>query len=97
MLVMDLTEEKTEEITMLGNKQNSNNKTGTDSTETEKSEKNISKKRSEPSSDKPNAKDMKIKLPVPKSDEESLSSMSRSHEDDSIPREKKTRTFSHCA
>ena len=31
---------------------------------------------------------MKITLPLPKSDEKILSSMSRSYEDDSIPREK---------
>ena len=85
---MDLTEEKIEEKTMAGNLKKSDNKTGTDSTETEKSEKNISKKRSETSSDKPNPKYMKITLPVPKSDEKILSSMSRSHEDYSIPRKK---------
>ena len=85
---MDLTEEKREEIIMAGNIKKSDNKTGIDSTETEKSEKTISKKRSEPSSDKPNPKDMKLTLPVPKSDKRSLSRMSRSHEDDSIPRKK---------
>ena len=85
---MDLTEDKSEEITMAGNNKKSENKAGTDPTETEKSEKNISKKRSEPSSDKPNPKDMKITLPAPKSDEKIFSSMSRSHEYDSIPRKK---------
>ena len=73
---------------MAGNIKKSENKTGADSTETEKSEKNISKKRSEPSSDKPNPKYMKTTLPVPKSDKKSLSRMSRWHEDDSIPRKK---------
>ena len=56
-------------MTMAGNKKRSENKTGDDSTETEKSKKTTSKKRSEPSSDKPNPKDMKITLTVPKSDE----------------------------
>ena len=68
---MDLTEEIREEMTMAG-KKNSENKTGDDSTETEKSEKTISKKRSEPSSDKPNPKYMKIKLPLSKSDEKTI-------------------------
>ena len=59
----------------------------------------ISKKRSEPSSDKPNQKYMKITLTVPKSDKKILLSMSRSHEDARIPRsfKKNIRTFSHCA
>ena len=81
------------------NEKKSDNKTGDDSIETEKSEKTISKKRSEPSSDKPNPKDMKITLPLSKSDEKSFSRMSL--EDDRIPRkpskkEEKTGTFSHC-
>ena len=42
------------------------------------------KKRSEPSSDKPNPKDIKITLPLSKSDEERFSSMSQ--EDERIPR-----------
>ena len=42
MLVMDLTEEKREDITMAGKK--SDNKTGSDTTETEKSKKTINKK-----------------------------------------------------
>ena len=71
-MVKDLTEEKIEKKAMAGNIKKSDNKTGTDSTETEKSEKTISKKRSEPSSDKPNPKDMKITLPVPESDEKKL-------------------------
>ena len=68
---MDLTEEKIEEITMAENKIKLDNKTGPDTTETEKSEKTISKKRSKPSSDKTNPKDIKITLLVPKSDEKS--------------------------
>ena len=69
---------------MKGNMKIKENKTGDDSIETEKSEKTISKKRSEPSSDKPNPKDMKITLPLSKSDEESFSSMLQ--EDDIITR-----------
>ena len=86
---------------MSGNEKISENKTGDDSTETENSEKTIGEKRSEPSSDKPNPKDMKITLPLSKSDEKSFSSMSQ--EDDRIPRKpgkkekEKNRTFSHCA
>ena len=81
---MYLTEEIREEMTMAGNNKNSENKTGDDSTETEKSDKTISKKISEPSSDKPNPKDMKITLPLSKSDKKSFSSMSQ--EDHRIPR-----------
>ena len=70
---MDLTNDKSEEIKMSGNnKKTSENKTGTDSTETEKPEKTISKKISEPSLDKPNPKDTKITLPAPKSDEKAF-------------------------
>ena len=54
---MDLPEDIREEMTMSGNKK-SENKTGDYSTEIENSEKTISKKRSEPSSDKPNPKYM---------------------------------------
>ena len=90
---MDLTEEIREEMTMSGNKKISENKTGDDSTETENSEKTISKKRSEPSSDKPNPKDMKITLPLSKSDENSFSNMSRlSCEYDKITKKKKPNT-----
>ena len=40
--------------------------------------------------DKPNTKDMKITLPLSKSDENRFSKMSRlSHEDDKIPKKKK--------
>ena len=81
---MDLTEEIREKMTMDENIKKSENKTGDDSTETEKSEKTISRKRSEPSSDKPNPKDTKITLPLSKSDEKSFLRMS--HEDDRIPR-----------
>ena len=87
---MDLTEEIREEMTMSGNKKISENKTGDDSTETENLEKTISKKISEPSSDKPNPKDMKITLPLSKSDDNSFSKISRlSHKDYKIPKKKK--------
>ena len=74
---MDLTEEIREEVTMSGNIQIKENKTGYDSTETENSEKSKSNKRYEPSLDKPNPKDMKITLPLSKCDENSFSNMSR--------------------
>ena len=65
-MFIDLTEEIREEVTMSGNIKITENKTGDDSTETEDSEKNISKKRSEPSPDKPYPKHMKITSPIPK-------------------------------
>ena len=78
MLVVDIIEEIREE----------------DSTETENSEKSKSNKISEPQLDKPNPKDMKIALPLSKSDDHSFSNMSRlSHEDDKICKKKKTRTI----
>ena len=80
---MDITEEIREEVTMRG-----------DSTETENSEKYKSNKRSEPSLDKPNPKDMKITLPLSKSDNHSFSNMSRlSQEDYKIPRKKNQRQY----
>ena len=57
---MDLTEEIREEVTTVGNIKITENKTGDDSIETENSEKTKSNKRSEPSLDEPNPKDMKI-------------------------------------
>ena len=74
---MDITEEIREEITMSGNIKITEDKKGDDSIETEKSEKYKGKKRSEPSLDKPNSKDMKIILPLSKSDDHSFSNMSR--------------------
>ena len=59
---MDITEEIREEF-----------KTGDDSTGTENSKKSKINKRSEPSLDKPNPKDMKITLPLSKSDDHSFS------------------------
>ena len=70
---MDLTEEIREKMTRSGNKKISENKTGDDSTETENSEKTISNKKYEPSSDKPNPEDMKLTSPSSKSDENSFS------------------------
>ena len=71
---------------------------GTGSTETEKPEKNISKKRSEPSSDKHNPKDMKITLPLSKSDEKDFQACQKKMtEFQRILVRKKNRTFSHCA
>ena len=91
---MDLTEEIREEITMIGNIKITENKTGDDSTETENSEKIKSKKRSEPFSEKPNPKYMKIPLPLSKSDESSFSNMSRlSQEDYKIPKKKNQRQY----
>ena len=70
-----------------------NTKVG-DTTDTDTSEKSKSKKRSEPSLDKPNTKDMKIKLPLLKSDDHSFSNMSRLlQEDFKIPKKKKTKTI----
>ena len=53
----------------------------------------MSKKRSEPSSDKPNPKDVKITLPLSKSDENRFSNMSRlSQEGYKITKKKKPKT-----
>ena len=91
---MDIIEQIGEEVTMRGNIKTTENKPGDDSTETENSEKYKSNKRSEPSLDKPNPKDMKITLPLSKSDDHRFSNMSRlSHEDEKIPKKKKTRTI----
>ena len=49
---MDSTEDKSQEKTMAENKRTSENKAGTDSTDKENPGKTISKKRSEPSSNK---------------------------------------------
>ena len=90
---MDITEVIREEVTLSGNKKITEKK-GDDSTETENSEKSKSNKRSEPLLDKPNPKDMKITLTVPKSDENIFLSMSRlSHEDEKIPKKNKTKTI----
>ena len=77
---------------MSGKLKTTENKKGGDTTDTEKSDKSKSKKRSESSLDKDDPKDMKITLPSSKSDDHSLSSMSKfSRENDRIPREKKQR------
>ena len=91
---MDMIEEIREEVTMRGNIKITENKTGGDSTETENSENSKSNKRSEPSLDKPNPTYMKITLPLSKNNDHSFSKMSRlSHEDDKIPKKKKTKTI----
>ena len=91
---MDLTEEIREEVKMSGNIKITENKTGDDPTETDTPEKSKSKKRSEPSLDEHNPKDTKIALPLPKSDENSFSNMSRlSQEDCKIPKKKKSKTI----
>ena len=77
---MDLTEEIIEEMTT-ARKTNSENKTGDDSTETENTEKKLSKKRSEPSSDKPNPKYMKITFPLSKSDEKNFQACHKTKDD----------------
>ena len=90
--MMDSTEDKSQDKTMDENKKTSENKSGTDSTETENPDKYKSNKISEPSLDKPNPKDTKITLPLSKRDDHSFSNMSRlSHEDDKIPKKKKKR------
>ena len=70
-----------------------------DSTETEKSEKTISKKISEPLSDKPNPKDMKMTLPLSKSDEKYFQACHKKMTEflGSLVRKNNTKTFSHCA
>ena len=79
---------------MRGNIKITENKTGNDSTETENSQKSKINKRSEPSLDKPNPKDMKITLPLSKSDDHRFSNMSRlSQEDYKIPKKKKSKTI----
>ena len=91
---MDITEEIREEETMSGNIEITENKKGGDSTETENSEKSKSKKRSDPSLDKLNPKDMKITLPLSQSDDHSFSNISRlSQEDFKITKKKKVKTI----
>ena len=98
---MDITEEIREEEAMSGKLKITENKIGGDTTDTEKSEKSKSKKISESLLDKDDPKGMKITLPSSKSDDHSLSSMSKfSHEKDKIPGEKNkdnTRTFSQSS
>ena len=67
------------------------NKKGGDTTDTENAQKTKSKKRSEPSLDKLNPKDMKITLPSSKSDDQSFSKISLLSQDDfKIYQRKKT-------
>ena len=91
---MDITEEIREGKIMIGNIKTTDNEKGGDSTVTENPEKYKSKKRSEPSLDKVNPKDMKITLPLSQSDDHSFSNISRlSHEYLIIPKEKKQRQY----
>ena len=78
---MDITEEIIEEETMSGNIKTTENKKWGDSTETENSEKSKSKKRSEPSLDKLNPKNMTITLPLSQSGDHSLSNISKLSQD----------------
>ena len=65
-----------------------------DSTEPENSEKTKSNKKSDPTLDEPNPKDIKITLPLSKSDENNFSNISRlSQEDYKIPKKKKSKTI----
>ena len=89
---MDITEEIIEEEAMSGKLKITENKKGGDTTDTDSPEKSKSKKRSESWLDKDDPKYMKITLPSSKSDDRSLSSMSKySHETDKIPRRKKSK------
>ena len=91
---MDITEQIREEEAMSGNIQITENKKGGDTTDTGKSQKSKSKKRSESSLDKDDPKYMKITLPSSKSDDHSFSNMSRlSQEDYKIPNKKKSKTI----
>ena len=84
---MDMTKEIREEETMSGNIKTQRLKKGVIQ-QKQKIQINLKEKKSEPSLD--NLKDTKITLPSSKSDDRSLSSMSKfSHENDKISREKK--------
>ena len=86
---MDIVEEIIEEEAMSGKLKITEKTGGSDITDTDSPEKSKSKKK-ELSLYKVDPKDMKITLPSSKSDDRSLSSMSRySHETDRIPRRKK--------
>ena len=99
---MDITEEIREEESMGGKLKITENTKGGDTRDTDTPEKSKSKKRSEPSLDKLNPKDMKITFPLSQSDDHRFSKLSLLSQDDfKIPKRKKnkdnTRTFSHCA
>ena len=83
---MDIVEEIIEEEAMIRKLKITENTKGGDTTDTDSPEESKSKKRSESSLDKVDPKDMRIKLPSSKSDDRSLSSMSKySHRTDRIP------------
>ena len=67
---------------MSGNIKITENKKGGDTTDTEYSEKSKSKKRSEPSLDKLNPKNITITLPLSQIDDHSLSNISKLSQDD---------------
>ena len=88
---MDTTEEIREEETMSGNIKIIENKKGVIQ-QKQKIQRNLKEKISEPSLDKLNSKDMKIKLPLSQSDDHSLSNISRLSQDDfKIPKKEKTK------
>ena len=89
---MDITEQIREEEAMSGKLKITENTNGGHTTDTDSREKSKSKKRSESSLDKDDPKYMKMTLPSSKSDDRSLSSMSKySHETDRFPRRKKSK------
>ena len=95
---MDIVKDIIEEEAMSGNIKITENTKGDDKIDTDSPEKSKSKKISGSSLDKVDPKEMKITLPSSKNDDSSLSSMSKHcHETDSIPRGKKTRTFSQSS
>ena len=86
---MDTVDEIIEEEAISGKLKITENTKGGDTTDTDSPEKSKSKKRSESSLDKVDTKDMKITLSSSKSDDRSLSSMSKySHDTDRTPRRK---------
>ena len=87
---MDITKEIIEEEAMSGKLKITENTKGGDTTDTDTPEKSKSKKIYESSLDKVDPKYMKKTLPSSKSDDRSLSSMSKySHKTDKIPWKKK--------
>ena len=79
---MDITEEVREEEEMSGKIKITENTKGGDTTDTEIPEKSKSKKKSEPSLEKLNPKNMTMPLPLSQSDDHSLSKISILSQDD---------------
>ena len=91
---MNIVKDIIEENAMSGKLKITEKTGGGDTTDTDSQQKSKSKKRSEPSLDQVDPKNVKITLPLSKIDESSTSSMSKhSHETDSIPRRKKSSTI----